>query len=59
MLLSENRGALRQPLYPAFFTDRPGVEVATETTLVPRTDEWGKAAGTTRRKAALDICRER
>ena len=39
VLVSGNPIALRQPLYTAFFTDRPEVEVTTAARLVPRTDD--------------------
>ena len=39
VLVSGNPVALRQPLYTAFFTDRPEVEVSTTARLVPRTDD--------------------
>jgi hypothetical protein len=52
VLVSGNPVALRQPLYTAFFTDRPEVEVATTARLVPRTDDADEDARTARRKAA-------
>jgi Domain of unknown function (DUF4139) len=39
VLVSGNPVALRQPLYTAFFTDRPEVAVTTAARLVPRTDD--------------------
>lgn len=38
-LVSGNPVALRQPLYTAFFTERPEIEVSTSAHLVPRTDD--------------------
>jgi hypothetical protein len=52
VLVSGNPVALRQPLYTAFFTDRPEVEVATTARLVPRTDDADEDARTARRKVA-------
>jgi hypothetical protein len=52
VLVSGNPVALRQPLYTAFFTDRPEVDVTTTARLVPRTDDADEDARTTRRKAA-------
>ena len=52
VLVSGNPVALRQPLYTAFFTDRPEVEVTTTARLVPRTDDADEDARTARRKAA-------
>jgi hypothetical protein len=52
VLVSGNPVALRQPLYTAFFTDRPEVEVTTTARLVPRSDDADEEPRTARRKAA-------
>jgi hypothetical protein len=52
VLVSGNPVALRQPLYTAFFTDRPEVEVTTAARLVPRTDDPDEELRTVRKKAA-------
>jgi hypothetical protein len=52
VLVSGNPVALRQPLYTAFFTERPEVEVTTAARLVPRTDDADEESSTVRKKAA-------
>jgi hypothetical protein len=52
VLVSGNPVALRQPLYTAFFTDRPEVEVTTAARLVPRTDDADEEQRSVRKKAA-------
>jgi hypothetical protein len=59
-LVSGNPVALRQPLYTAFFTDRPQVDLVTSARLVPRTDDAredaaaaGPAPAGARREAAV------
>jgi|RhiMethySRZTD1v2_1073278.scaffolds.fasta_scaffold09093_9 hypothetical protein len=59
-LVSGNPVALRQPLYTAFFTDRPQVDLVTAARLVPRTDDAredaaaaGQAPAGARREAAV------
>ena len=44
VLVSGNPVALRQPLYTAFFTERPQVDLVTAARLVPRTDDASEAA---------------
>lgn len=52
VLVSGNPVALRQPLYTAFFTDRPEVAVTTTALLVPRTDDADESPQTARRRTA-------
>ena len=57
VLVSGNPVALRQPLYTAFFTDRPEVEVTTAARLVPRTDDADEDAGPRAAKRGAVGCR--
>ena len=52
VLVSGNPVALRQPLYTAFFTERPELEVTTTARLVPRTDDADEQAGAGKQVAA-------
>ena len=56
VLVSGNPVALRQPLYTAFFADRPEIPVVAATRIVPRTDDQEEAPiiahGRTAAKAA-------
>lgn len=52
VLVSGNPVALRQPLYTAFFSERPEVEVAAAARLVPRVDDAADERSTTLRKSA-------
>jgi len=52
VLVSGNPVALRQPLYTAFFTDRPEIEVTTAARLLPRTDDADEELRAVRKKAA-------
>ena len=54
VLTSGNPVALRQPLYTAFFTDRPEVSLTTANRLVPRTDDADEEHPAVRRKAAIE-----
>ncbi len=60
VLVSGNPVALRQPLYTAFFADRPEIPVVAATRIVPRTDDQEEAPiighGRTAAKAA-DVAR--
>jgi hypothetical protein len=57
VLVSGNPVALRQPLYTAFFTDRPLVEVTTAARLVPRTDDADEESRILRNGAAAQKAR--
>jgi hypothetical protein len=67
VLVSGNPVALRQPLYTAFFADRPEISVATTVHVVPRMDEEPtnaprvlpmRKAAATRRPAPMAVMRE-
>jgi hypothetical protein len=55
VLVSGNPVALRQPLYTAFFTDRPEIAVTTTARLVPRTDDADEEPRTARKAAPRPI----
>ena len=52
VLVSGNPVALRQPLYTAFFADRPEVPVTASARLVPRTDDADEEPSGLQRKSA-------
>jgi hypothetical protein len=54
VLTSGNPVALRQPLYTAFFIDRPEVALTTANRLVPRTDDADEQPPAVRKKAAFE-----
>jgi hypothetical protein len=55
VLVSGNPVALRQPLYTAFFTDRPEIAITTTARLVPRTDDADEEPRTARKAAQRPI----